>query len=95
MWLIENLNFESKDVLVIVYNRSPDIGMSPQNFLLLVDDFFANSTRPAPSVVYAPLDAPTVGAAETVLREIELINPTRVGCPAVLLEATHSIRMTH
>jgi len=86
LWLVENLTFNSDDVLVFVYNRAPDVGMSPQNFFLLVDDFFAKSNSPKPTVIYVALDASTAGAAETVLRGIERIEPTRMGYPSILLD---------
>ena len=86
LWLIENLTFTTDDELVFVYNRAPDVGMSPENFFLLVDDFFAKSFLPKPRVIYVGLDAPTAGAAETVLYGIKKLAATRMRNPVVLLD---------
>ena len=85
IWLLENLLFESSDHLVFVFNRNPELGMSPENFFIIVEDFFSRKSSP-PSVTYAALDKPTLGAAETVLRGIEVLPEERMSLPSVLLD---------
>ena len=87
IWLLEKLNITDEDLLVLVYNVKPGVGMSPKNFFRVIDDFYANTAaRATPKVQLVPLHTPTVGAAETVLFGIKHLPHARLHLPAVLLD---------
>ena len=87
LWLIENLALQSTDVLVFVYNSTPELGMSLKPFFRIVEDHFVSASRSErPEVNYVCLDKPTVGAAETVLQGIKSLPSNRLNLPSVLLD---------
>ena len=61
------------------------MGTSPEHFFTVVDEFFARLGR-SPQVIYAPLEAPTLGAAETALHGLQRLHESRMGHPSVLLD---------
>ena len=87
LWLLEKLSITDEDLLVLVYNENPEVGMSPKNFFRIIHDYYANTQSGAsPNVQVVSLDMPTVGAAETVLRGLNHLPTTRLDLPAVLLD---------
>jgi len=86
LWLLENLSLQSSDYLVLVFNRNPDIGVSPTNFVHIINDALSRLGDQKPNVTYVFLEKSTVGAAETVLRGIEKLPSARLGLPCILLD---------
>ena len=84
-WLVESLSLCATDVVVLVFNQNPEIGLSPVNFFDLLEDSFSK-LRVRPSVIYTSIDKPTVGAAETVLHGIDSLPESRLLAPCVLLD---------
>ena len=87
LWLLGNLSFQPSDMLVLVFNCKPEVGMSATTFLNVVEDHFVSVPKNLrPCVRYVCLDEPTVGAAETALRGIECLSAERLILPSVLLD---------
>ena len=86
VWLLTSLNFDREDTLVLIFNQNPKVGLSPEKFFVIVHEALLGLGQRKPEVIYVPLGAPTVGAAETVLRGIEALSKERIQRPCVLLD---------
>lgn len=86
VWLIENLALCSMDTVVLIFNRNPELGLSPVNFFELIEEAFTKFGENKPETLYVSLDEPTSGAAETALYGIDALPTNRLQLPCVLLD---------
>lgn len=86
LWLLEGLSLTADDNIVFIFNKKPEVGTSPSNFFVVVDDYLSQLGAHKPNVTYVSLSEPTLGAAQTVLYGIEALSSEHRERPCVLLD---------